>query len=77
MTVWDSGNGKDGKNDTANFVSGLVGALPPLHQITKNVGIELPEFLGKLSEDPAGAAKLIEEAKKNNLSDDDGKKKPE
>ena len=75
VTVWDSGNGKDGKNDTANFVSGLVGALPPLHQITKNVGIELPEFLGKLSEDPAGAAKLIEEAK-NNLSDDDGKKSP-
>ena len=41
-----------------------MGALPPLHQITKNVGIELPEFLGKLSEDPAGAAKLIEKAKR-------------
>ena len=77
VTVWDSGSGKDGKNDTANFVSGLVGALPPLHQITKNVGIELPEFLGKLSEDPAGAAKLIEDAKKSISSSDDGKKKPE
>ena len=77
ITVWDSGGGKDGKNDTANFVSGLVGALPPLHQITKNVGIELPEFLGKLSEDPAGAAKLIEDAKKSISSSDDGKKKPE
>ncbi len=42
VTVWDSGKGEGGKNDTANFVSGLVGALPPLHQITKNVGIELP-----------------------------------
>ena len=63
VTVWDSGGGKDGKNDTANFVSGLVGALPPLHQITKNVGIELPEFLGKLTEDPAAAAKLLEEGK--------------
>ena len=77
VTVWDSGSGKDGKNDTANFVSGLVGALPPLHQITKNVGIELPEFLGKLSEDPAGAAKLIEDAKKSISSSDDGKKKSE
>jgi flotillin len=77
VTVWDSGGGKDGKNDTANFVSGLVGALPPLHQITKNVGIELPEFLGKLTEDPAGAAKLIEDAKRNNLSSEDGRKKPE
>ena len=63
VTVWDSGGGKDGKNDTANFVSGLVGALPPLHQITKNVGIELPEFLGKLTEDPAAAAKLLEKGK--------------
>jgi flotillin len=64
VTVWDSGGGsKGGKNDTANFISGLVGALPPLHQITKNVGIELPEFLGKLSEDPAAAAKLLEEVK--------------
>ena len=64
VTVWDSGKGEGGKNDTANFVSGLVGALPPLHQITKNVGIELPEFLGKLSDNPAEAAKLLEQSKK-------------
>ncbi len=63
ITVWDSGKGEGGKNDTANFVSGLVGALPPLHQLTKNVGIELPEFLGKLSDNPAEAAKIIEQAK--------------
>ena len=37
VTVWDSGGAKGGKNDTANFISGLVGSLPPLHQITKNV----------------------------------------
>jgi flotillin len=63
VTVWDSGKGEGGKNDTANFVSGLVGALPPLHQITKNVGIELPEFLGKLTENPTEAAKLLEQGK--------------
>lgn len=63
VTVWDSGKGADGKNDTAGFVSGLVGALPPLHQLTKNVGIELPEFLGKLAEDPSSAANLLEKAK--------------
>ena len=62
VTVWDSGKGEGGKNDTANFVSGLVGALPPLHQITKNVGIELPEFLGKLTENPAEAARILEQA---------------
>ncbi len=69
VTVWDSGKGKDGKNDTAEFVSGLVGALPPLHQLTKNVGIELPEFLGKLADDPKAAAKIIDEAKQREVVD--------
>ena len=63
VTVWDSGKGKNGKNDTADFVSGLVGALPPLHQLTKNVGIELPEFLGKLADDPKAVEKLVENTK--------------
>ena len=66
VTVWDSGGkGDKGKNDTAEFVSGLVGALPPLHQLTKNVGIELPEFLGKLSENPDEAVGLIKQAKQD------------
>jgi hypothetical protein len=45
----------------------LVGALPPLHQITKNVGIELPEFLGKLTENPSEAAKILEKAKEDSV----------
>ncbi len=48
VTVWDSGNGANGKNATANFLSGLVGALPPLHELTKNVAVRLPEFLGSV-----------------------------
>ena len=55
ITVWDSGNGADGKTSTANFLSGLAGAVPPLHEIAKNVGVELPQYLGKL--DGAGAPK--------------------
>ena len=66
VTVWDSGgNGKSGMNDTAKFVSGLVGALPPLHQLTKNVGIELPEFLGKITDNPDEAANIIKQAKES------------
>lgn len=53
ITVWDSGSGKDGKGSTADFLSGIVSALPPLHEITKNAGIELPEILGKLGETKA------------------------
>jgi flotillin len=49
ITVWDSGPGPDGKNSTASFASGLIGALPPLHELAKNAGLELPEYLGKLA----------------------------
>jgi flotillin len=51
ITVWDSGNGADGKGATANFVSSLVQTLPPIHDVAKMAGVELPEYLGTLTED--------------------------
>ena len=48
VVVWDGGS-KGGKTQTADFLSGLVGSLPPLHDITKNVGLELPEYLGTMT----------------------------
>ena len=51
ITVWDSGNGADGKGATSNFVSGLVQTLPPMHDVAKMAGVELPEYLGSMSED--------------------------
>ena len=48
VVVWDGGS-KGGKTQTADFLSGLVGSLPPLHDITKNVGLELPEYLGRMT----------------------------
>ncbi|MFP6900764.1 MAG: SPFH domain-containing protein [Opitutales bacterium] len=77
ITVWDSGKGAGGKNDTANFVSGLAGVLPPLHQLTRNVGIELPEFLGKLTDNPSEAAKILEQAKSQASAESDAPQKPE
>ena len=50
ITVWDQGSGANGKNATADFLSGLVGALPPLHELTKNVSVRLPEYLGSMAE---------------------------
>jgi flotillin len=46
ITVWDSGNGSSGS--TAGFLRSLVTSLPPLQDIAKQAGIELPEFLGTL-----------------------------
>ncbi|MGF1530904.1 MAG: flotillin family protein [Puniceicoccaceae bacterium] len=51
ITVWEGGRQQaDGKNTTASFVSGLAGSLPPLHELTRSVGIELPAYLGKISD---------------------------
>lgn len=50
ITVWDSGKNADGKTGTADFLSGLVGALPPLHELARNAGLDLPTYLGKLQE---------------------------
>lgn len=50
ITVWDQGTGANGRNATSDFLSGMVGALPRLHELAKQAGIELPPALGKLAE---------------------------
>jgi len=65
VTVWESGKNTSGKTSTAEFLSGLIGSLPPLHDLTRNVGISLPEYLGKLSsQDPEALKDLAERLKK-------------
>ena len=55
VTVWDSGSG-DGKSSTANFASNLIKTLPPLHEIAKMAGVELPEYLGEMTDGKVPAA---------------------
>ena len=50
VTVWDSGNPEKGSS-TANFVSSLVKTLPPIHDVAKMAGVELPEYLGHVAGD--------------------------
>jgi len=45
VTVWDSGNNKDGKTSTSNFISGLYQSVPPLQEMFKMAGMELPSYL--------------------------------
>ncbi len=47
VTVWDgSGSGGgDGKTSTANFLSGLYKAVPPLEDVFNMAGMELPGYL--------------------------------
>lgn len=46
ITVWDSGNG-NGENgtSTANFVSGMMRAVPPLNDLFNMAGLNLPTYL--------------------------------
>lgn len=61
ITVWDTGQGgpssggsngasgvNGGRNMTAEWLAGFVGALPRIHELAQQAGIELPSALGKL-----------------------------
>ncbi|HRK27151.1 MAG TPA: SPFH domain-containing protein [Chitinophagales bacterium] len=52
VTVWDSGSadGNDG-NATSKFVSGLYKTIPPLQDLFKMAGMNLPTYLGEEAND--------------------------
>jgi len=53
ITVWDSGQagqGGTGDGTTAGFLRGLIGSLPPMHELAKQAGINLPGYLGNIDE---------------------------
>ena len=59
VTVWDTGNGTDGKTATSNFIAGLMKSVPPLEDLFKLAGMELPSYLkGKGPEKQDGAEEI-------------------
>ena len=68
VTVWDGGNSKDGKTATSNFISGMMGAVPPLQDLFKMAGMELPSYLkggqaeSVVTAEPVGTEPAGEEA---------------
>lgn len=57
ITVWDTmggGNGGEGST-TANFLSNIMKAVPPLSETMKMAGIKMPEYLGKEIEQPVSS----------------------
>lgn len=51
ITVWDSGSGGngDGQNATSSFIRNFISTLPPIHDLAKQVGIDLPDYLGNMN----------------------------
>jgi flotillin len=71
VTVWDTGSNEDGKSSTANFASGLMKAVPPMSDLFKMTGMELPSFLGK---DIPKEVKV--EVKEKQVKDEPAKEEP-
>jgi len=54
LFIWDGGaGGGDSQTGIANLGRKLLGALPPIHDLAKQVGLELPEFLGRMTDPDA------------------------
>ncbi len=67
ITVWDS-MGKDGKSPTsANFLSGMLGSIPPFNDLFKMAGMEIPDYLKgkKQAEDAIENIEFDETANEN------------
>lgn len=62
ITVWENGGSEKG-GSTANFVSSLVKSLPALHDVAAMAGVELPEYLGKVSQSEKETVKEAENVK--------------
>ena len=52
VTVWDGGSSVNGKTATSNFISGMMQSVPPLNDLFKMAGMELPSYLKKDAEKP-------------------------
>ncbi|MBN2499799.1 MAG: hypothetical protein JXB38_03465 [Anaerolineales bacterium] len=70
VTVWDSGGGNGQGSATANFASNLLKSIPPLHDVSAMVGIELPEYLGRMVDERVKDA-IQGESKDAGLSTED------
>ena len=73
ITVWDnmSGGSGDGKTPTsANFLSGMLGSIPPFEELFKMAGLELPDYLVKKgSTDEASNVEILDEIVKEDYTD--------
>ncbi|MCA8957901.1 MAG: flotillin family protein, partial [Planctomycetes bacterium] len=55
VVVWDGG-AANGKSATAGFLQGMARSLPPMMHMLQDIGgVQMPEFFGKLQQDPQGA----------------------
>lgn len=66
ITVWDGNGGANGNGNTstANFISGMMKSVPPLNDLFKMAGMNLPSYLKGTTECPETAAEVVPEEPK-------------
>ncbi|MFH0960816.1 MAG: flotillin family protein, partial [Pseudomonadota bacterium] len=60
VIVWDCG-GEGGLTDLGKR---FMGVIPPMHELARIAGLELPEFLGRIAEHGAGESSKKEATEK-------------
>jgi flotillin len=73
ITVWDNGGSDKAGSSTAGFLRGIIGALPPIHELARQAGIELPEALGRVEPEALGR---VEPEALGRVEPEDGRKAP-
>jgi flotillin len=76
ITVWDTGGGDKGGSSTANFLSSMIKSLPPLQEIANMAGVQLPEYLGKMTEEKGGTSYEESSAGKHERKEPANPKRP-
>lgn len=57
VIVWENGAGANGNSATSNFLQSMSRSLPPMLQVMKDIGgVEVPEYLAKLTTDTGSPA---------------------
>jgi flotillin len=56
ITVWDSMGGNNSPT-TANFLAGMLKSIPPLDELFRTAGLQLPNFLGEKIKQELAATK--------------------
>ncbi len=66
VTVWEGGQQNGEGNATSKFVSGLYKSIPPLQDLFKMAGMDLPAYLGSTQEELAEVTEATEVKEKVN-----------
>jgi flotillin len=57
VVVWEGGGNGNGQTSTSQFLQNLARVMPPMMHVMKDIGgVEMPEFLARLTPDGAGKA---------------------